>query len=217
MQKYRVLDKHYPITYIEIVNQGKTPIRKNGDSQSAARGKTPIEKNILVVDEFGRRYEATYPKRAKGLVKNGRARFLSENMICLACPPNLNDLEDYIMTDKNNVETVPHTDIELKAASAGKVTEIAEFSISSILAQMSAIQSDTAYIRKALDSLLGIVSGKVPFETGIGPVHPVASAAEAVGRIVASRETTNQQLLRIYDHALFQLIGAIEEKTAEPE
>ena len=28
----------------------------------------PIEKNIVVVDEQGNEYEATYPKRAKGLV-----------------------------------------------------------------------------------------------------------------------------------------------------
>ena len=44
---------------------------------------TPIEKNIIVVDEQGKTYEATYPKRAKGLVKNGRARFIDENKICL--------------------------------------------------------------------------------------------------------------------------------------
>ena len=49
---------------------------------------TPIEKNIIVVDEQGNEYEATYPKRAKGLVKNGRARFVDENKICLACPPD---------------------------------------------------------------------------------------------------------------------------------
>ena len=49
---------------------------------------TPIEKNIRVVDEQGNEYEATYPKRAKGLVKNGRARFIDENTICLACPPD---------------------------------------------------------------------------------------------------------------------------------
>lgn len=46
---------------------------------------TPIEKNIIVVDEQGREYEATYLKRAKGLVKNGKARFVDENKICLAC------------------------------------------------------------------------------------------------------------------------------------
>ena len=48
---------------------------------------TPIEKNVIVVDEQGNILEATYPKRAKGLVKKGRARFISESMICLACPP----------------------------------------------------------------------------------------------------------------------------------
>ena len=52
------------------------------------KGATPIEKNVIVVDEQGNEYEATYPKRAKGLVKNGRARFVDENKICLACPPD---------------------------------------------------------------------------------------------------------------------------------
>ena len=66
------------------------PITKNdiGKKQINARGATPIEKNVIVVDEQGNEYEATYPKRAKGLVKNGRARFVDENKICLACPPD---------------------------------------------------------------------------------------------------------------------------------
>ncbi len=67
---------------------------------------TPIEKNVIVVDEQGNKYEATYPKRAKGLVKNGRARFIDENTICLACPPknnNLNNLEDIKMSENNNI------------------------------------------------------------------------------------------------------------------
>ena len=60
---------------------------------------TPIEKNIIVVDEQGNEYEATYIKRAKGLVKNGRARFINENTICLACPPK-EYLEDNKMENK---------------------------------------------------------------------------------------------------------------------
>ena len=63
---------------------------------------TPIEKNIIVVDELGNEYEATYPKRAKGLVKNGRARFIDDNKICLACPPHT-ELEDNNMSEKKNV------------------------------------------------------------------------------------------------------------------
>ena len=39
----------------------------------------PITKNIIVVDEFGKEYTSTYAKRAKGLVKNGRARWLDGN------------------------------------------------------------------------------------------------------------------------------------------
>ena len=62
----------------------------------------PIENNIVVVDEQGNEYEATYPKRAKGLVKKGRARFVDENTICLACPPNEN-LEDKEMSENTNV------------------------------------------------------------------------------------------------------------------
>ena len=63
---------------------------------------TPIEKNVIVVDEQGNEYEATYPKRAKGLVKKGRARFVEENKICLACPPN-EYLEDKEMSENTNV------------------------------------------------------------------------------------------------------------------
>ena len=67
------------------------------------KGATPIEKNVIVVDEQGNEYEATYPKRAKGLVKNGRARFVGENKICLACPPD--KTEENKMMD-NNILTI---------------------------------------------------------------------------------------------------------------
>ena len=56
---------------------------------------------MIVVDEEGNEYEATYPKRARGLVKNGRARFVSETKICLARPPN-NILEDETMNSNFN-------------------------------------------------------------------------------------------------------------------
>ncbi len=175
------------------------------------RGKTPIEKNIIVVDEAGNRYEATYPKRAKGLVKNGRARFISENMICLACPPNFSDLEEHLMADKDVQEAAPHADDAPKAALAEKAAGTAEFSIPYILAQISALQNDSAYIHNALDSLLGITSGKRPVDTDIAGPNPVASAADAVGRIVAAREATNQQLIKVYHQLLFQLIGMLED------
>ncbi len=60
----------------------------------------PIEKNVIVVDEQGNILEATYPKRAKGLVKKGRARFIKESMICLACPSD--KTEENEMSDTQN-------------------------------------------------------------------------------------------------------------------
>ena len=59
------------------------------------KGEKPITKNIRVIDAAGNEYEATYPKRAKGLAKNGRARFIDEHTLCLACPPNKSH-DDYL-------------------------------------------------------------------------------------------------------------------------
>ena len=85
--------------------RGKTPITKNFvcTLKIYTKGAKPIEKNVIVVDEQGNEYEATYPKRAKGLVKNGRARFVGENKICLACPPD--KTEENKMMD-NNILTI---------------------------------------------------------------------------------------------------------------
>ena len=46
-----------------------------------------MEKNIAVIDADGNVYGATWPKRARGLVKSGRARFVNRNTICLVRPP----------------------------------------------------------------------------------------------------------------------------------
>ncbi len=43
----------------------------------------PMEKNIIVTDELGKPIGTTYPKRAKGLVKNGRAEYAGDREIRL--------------------------------------------------------------------------------------------------------------------------------------
>ena len=50
-------------------------------------GSVPIAKNITVVDESGKVHEPTYYKRARGLVKTGRARYVDSGTICLTNPP----------------------------------------------------------------------------------------------------------------------------------
>ncbi|NLM56586.1 MAG: hypothetical protein GX192_03945, partial [Clostridiales bacterium] len=64
-----------------------------------------MEKNVTVVDEQGNIIGTTYPKRAKGLVKKGRARYVGDNAICLVhvCPPDEILQEDSItMFDNDN-------------------------------------------------------------------------------------------------------------------
>ena len=136
---------------------------------------TPIEKNIMVVDELGNEYEATYPKRAKGLVKNGRARFIDENTICLACPPHI-ELEEATVSSTTKTTTKPKD----------------KLTINYVLNQIEQIVKDNEYIHNALEQLAlmpksdpGDIAGQ--------------EKAKAIGDIVRCRETTNQQALRLYE------------------
>ena len=137
----------------------------------------PIAKNIIVVDEQGNYYEATYPKRAKGLVKNGRARFIDENTICLACPPC--DMEDNNMS--NNTENM---------AMETKPTE--KLTMDYVLGQIEKVATETEYLHNAISELSKTNS------VGPGDVG-TQEKAHALGEIVTSREHTNQRLLSLYE------------------
>ena len=83
------LDKPFQNCYtVLVIGEDTHNKKRNSQNANQYKGATPIEKNVRVIDEQGNEYEATYPKRAKGLVKNGRARFVGENKICLASPPD---------------------------------------------------------------------------------------------------------------------------------
>ena len=101
---------------------------------------TPIEKNIIVVDEQGNEYEATYPKRAKGLVKNGRARFVDENKICLACPPD-KILEEEKMSDNTNELTVKEIFTQITILQK-QLTENSQTSLHRLGDALSAFESE---------------------------------------------------------------------------
>lgn len=73
------------------------------------KGEIPIEKNVIVTDEFGNKLGFTYPKRAFGLLKKGRAELVSEHEIRLLstlCPPITEDNMNTNITDNNNTYTV---------------------------------------------------------------------------------------------------------------
>jgi hypothetical protein len=138
---------------------------------------------VIVVDSQGNEYEATFPKRAKGLVKSGRARFVGENKICLACPPDIY-LEDNKMSENIN-KVVTENEKEISA--------------SSILREIANIQKDNSHIFDALKQLESVKS------EGPGDIG-AEEKAKAIANVVKCRETTNQRLIDFYEKAYFDCI-----------
>lgn len=131
---------------------------------------------MRVFDEQGNEYEATYPKRAKGLVKNGRARFVGENTICLACPP------DKIMEEK----TMENTNKNIaNGVVNGKPT------MAYILEQLEMLKENDGFLDKALEKLTNVKSG------GPGDIGAQAQA-KALKDAILAHETTRQQLIALY-------------------
>lgn len=149
-----------------------------------------MPKNVRVVDEKGNEYEATYPKRAKGLVKHGRARFINENTICLACPPNEN-LEEPTMTEQNTY--IEQTELTAEPETEKKLT------LDYVLARIENIAADNAHIAEAIAALNSMGDAKAP-----GDVSG-AEKAQAIAEVVKARETTNQQLLQLYERMYLDL------------
>lgn len=144
-----------------------------------------MEKNVRVVDENGNDYEPTWPRRAKGLVKNGRARFMDEQTICLASPPHC-DSEAQKMNEQKKTEQTTTEQIT------------PEYTIPWLLRQIAAIQAETEYLNEALVKLAAMSDGDSGEPGSPGNIQGQAKA-EAFGDIVRCRETTNQQLLRLYE------------------
>ena len=162
----------------------------------------PIEKNIVVVDEQGNEYEATYPKRAKGLVKNGRARFIDENTICLACPPNI-ELEDKTMSENKKVDSIDNntpnsstTPKEIVQAMPNLSNVAVEqhtekLTVDYLLGKLEEITLGQAFLTDAITEI-----GKMK-TAGPGDIA-TQEQAKAIGEIIKARETTNQKLVALY-------------------
>jgi hypothetical protein len=121
---------------------GTAPMTKNARAVRIqyCKGETPMTKNVVVVDEFGVNYGTTYLKRASGLVKHGRARFIDGNRICLTRPPdNPNFLEDITMENTDDIVTT---------------AEIGETALTlrEILDRIDKITNDTSHLRDIAES-----------------------------------------------------------------
>lgn len=161
-----------------------------------------MTKNIIVVDANGKKIGTTYLKRAKGLIKQGRARFLTQNTLCLACPPNQN-LEDNDMseqtienigTENTGVENVmPDSIAEDNTVINGK------YSMEYCLGQIERIGRQTEYLNQVISELRQLDNDS-----------SCAQKAMALGDIVKCRETTNQQMLRFYEKMYDDLKTPVE-------
>ena len=167
-----------------------------------------MAKNVIVVDEKGNKYGATYPKRAKGLVKNGRARFIDDGTICLACPPHSFETEDIEMSENTEKMIVDTSTGEAVEATVSESKT--EPTLSYVLGQIERIANDTAHIRDALAQLQELRAA------GPGDICG-QSKADAIAHVVDAREETNRKLLGFYEMIYKDILKSEKDKRVIPE
>ena len=148
------------------------------------------QRTVRVTDEAGHEYEATYPKRAKGLVKHARARFTDESQtaIILTCPPNYDmNLEDNTMN-----EQTMNTEATETEAAAAENTAAEKHTYEYALKQLEWITNQTDHIHLAISEL-----GRLENE-GTPCGGSAKSVAEGIADVVRCRETTAQKLIDFY-------------------
>ena len=155
-------------------------MQKHGKPETEAS--TP-QKTVRVLDEAGNEYEATYPKRAKGLVKHGRARFTddSQTAILLTCPPN----QHMILEDNTMNEQINHTEVTENTAAEAYTYEYA-------LKQIELLTRQVDHIHLAISELGHLENEGTPCGGS------AKSVAEGIADVVRCRETTAQKLIDFY-------------------
>lgn len=132
-----------------------------------------MPKNISVIDMQGNVYEATYPKRAKGLVKKGRARFVDDATICLTRPPH--HTEDEMMEENKTIQP----------ASESVAVHLDE---AYVIAKIEQIMAGAELLRKTLEIL----------ENG----SMDEAAVMGISNMIEARERTNREMISLLRHIM---------------
>ena len=143
----------------------------------------PIEKNIIVVDEAGNILGRTWPKRAEGLIKKGRARRLDPTTVCLACPPE--QMEDNRMENGKQTEVITEHSTATEDAGTGGMT------VESLLNRMDAVRQEMLSMKELARTMEAIANQ--------GGEDDAGHIAEATSQAFIARETTCQQQLRFLE------------------
>lgn len=133
-----------------------------------------ITNKVTVLDGDGNIIGETYPKRAKGLIKAGRARYIDEATVCLTptapCPRNDTEVN---MNDNKNINS----------------SETKELNMSYLLSRIEEIAAQNEQLLSAVKQIVEVV-----------PDSPAGmEQAKAIADAVKSREETNLRLLALYE------------------
>lgn len=126
------------------------------------RGKTPMTKNVTVLSSEGNQIGVTYPKRAVGLVKKGRARYLDGDetvIVLVAAPDDITSQEDEMNNNFNFDEFIEKTIAAAKTAgeTVYHVTESAadkaEAALNSAIAHLNDVITEYLEKKESEDDL----------------------------------------------------------------
>ncbi len=179
-------------------------------------------KNITVIDGQGRVCGKTYQKRAKGLVKKGRARFAGRTVIRLVQPVENQEEQNMDTTNMENMANASNTinmenienasnttnmenqakaenaENQAKTESASNPADMenqAKIENAEDISRMEPSQPDTAYIMKKIDQ---IMEESVFVKEALGNLSDLGEAgALAAGNIIEKREQTNQAMIEL--------------------
>lgn len=163
------------------------------------QGRSPIAKNIRVVDDAGKPLESTYPKRALGLVKHGRARFIDDTTIELLRPPATRAEETTMHTETQDLTTTATAPFGGNHEHERRETApVREVTSSDILSRIDMLIGETRYLRESVEALAQIPSGGTGDPHSPGDIGAQAKA-RAIASVVEQREQTNQKLIALLD------------------
>ncbi len=176
------LDIHFFICYTEKAGEDTHQKKRSILSRRNLNIKT-----IAVIDPQGNVYEATYPKRARGLVKKGRARFVNETTICLVRPPYYteDDMEENRTTAPEG--EVRPSDVALTALE-GKTGPL---DAAYVVAKIDQIMAESANLRLGMQLL--------------GNEDLSGQAALGLASMIEAREKTNQCMIDLLQEIIENL------------
>ena len=151
---------------------------------------------IKVTGPDGRILKPTWRKRADGLVRKGRAYYTAEDHIVLSFTPSDTDAPSDTYTTETEIQIMSQENINISETKpAEEVRTDTKLTVDYLLTQLEKIASDTKYLQNTIEAIKSIPSGHPGDEAGHGKAH-------ALSDVVKCRETTNQQLIGLYEKQL---------------